>query len=419
MYKAAAEASFLSSFGLSANYDSDSKYNQTSINEYKRKINRKVVSSKGGEIFILGGHMEAWQASVKKSPAIIRRAVENLTYFIQADKIPELTDMALSKVRKEINEAVNTYMEMNTIRGCMNRNSPSFNWIANLDDGSCASVQQTTQFGGFIRTCTEDSHMPQTEEEKNICFNFPFPVPSLIEQHIIKEIYSNAFISQMIDEDSTFNISNSSEIIVNDVIPKIVGFWLYIIFLIPSIICSFIIISYLLFHRPSRNALNNHVILVDLIIGLISELTLYPSILYYYRYDGIWHRSRTFCAIWSFIDSGLYVTQMVLVCWASIERHILIFHSRWMMTKKKLFFIHYLPLILILLYCMIYYSIAHFFPPCENYFDDSTMQCCYLCFYDYYALFMWEMIAHEIIPSIIIVISSITLIVRVSWQKHR
>ncbi|CAF1254485.1 unnamed protein product [Rotaria sordida] len=223
----------------------------------------------------------------------------------------------------------------------------------------------------------------------------------------------------MIDEDSTFNISNSSEIIVNDVIPKIVGFWLYIIFLIPSIICSFIIISYLLFHRPSRNALNNHVILVDLIIGLISELTLYPSILYYYRYDGIWHRSRTFCAIWSFIDSGLYVTQMVLVCWASIERHILIFHSRWMMTKKKLFFIHYLPLILILLYCMIYYSIAHFFPPCENYFDDSTMQCCYLCFYDYYALFMWEMIAHEIIPSIIIVISSITLIARVSWQKHR
>ncbi|CAF3585567.1 unnamed protein product [Rotaria sp. Silwood1] len=161
MYKAAAEASFLGSFGLSANYGSDSKYNLTTINEYTTKINRKVLSSKGGDIFILGNHMEAWQTSVKKNPAIIRRAIENLTCFIQADKLPELTDVALSKVRKEINEAINTYVEMNTIRGCMKRNSPSFNWIANLDDGSCVSVQQTTQFGGFIRTCLEDSRMSQ------------------------------------------------------------------------------------------------------------------------------------------------------------------------------------------------------------------------------------------------------------------
>ncbi|CAF4360565.1 unnamed protein product, partial [Rotaria sp. Silwood2] len=161
MYRAAAEASFLGSFGLSANYGSGSIYNQTTINQYTTKINRKILSSKGGDIFILDGHMEAWQASVKKNPAIIRRAIENLTYFIQADKLPELTNMALSKVREEINGAVNTYVEMNTIRGCMNRNSASFNWIANFDDGSCISVQQTTQFGGFIRTCSEDSRMPR------------------------------------------------------------------------------------------------------------------------------------------------------------------------------------------------------------------------------------------------------------------
>ncbi|CAF0975202.1 unnamed protein product [Rotaria sp. Silwood1] len=223
----------------------------------------------------------------------------------------------------------------------------------------------------------------------------------------------------MINDNNTFNETNSSTSVVNDVIPRAVGFWLYLIFLIPSIICSLIVLSYLLFHRPSRNALNNHVILVDLIIGLISEVTLYPWILYYYQHDGIWHRSPLFCAIWSFIDSGLYVTQMMLFCWATIERHILIFHSRWVMTKKKRFFIHYLPLILLLLYCIIYYSVANFFPPCQNYFDDSSMQCYYLCFYDTYAIFMWEMLVHEIIPSITIVISSLALIIRVSRQKNR
>jgi hypothetical protein len=43
----------------------------------------------------------------------------------------------------------------------MNRDSPSFNWIANVEDSSCAPVQQMTQFGGFIRTCSEDFNMPQ------------------------------------------------------------------------------------------------------------------------------------------------------------------------------------------------------------------------------------------------------------------
>jgi hypothetical protein len=158
-YKAAAKASFLGTFSLSASYSSTQ--NQATVDEYKKKIERKVVNSKGGDVFILGNHMEAWQASIKTSPAIIQRAIENLTYFIHTDQFPELTEIALTKVRQEIDQAVNTYVEMNTIRGCMDRNSPSFNWVANVGDSSCAPVTQTTQFGGFIRTCLEDYGISQ------------------------------------------------------------------------------------------------------------------------------------------------------------------------------------------------------------------------------------------------------------------
>jgi hypothetical protein len=79
-----------------------------------------------------------------------------MTYFIQSKKLPELTDIALGHVRQKINDAIDTYIEMNAIRGCMHRDSSSFNWIANVDDGSCAVADQTSQFGGFIRICQKE-----------------------------------------------------------------------------------------------------------------------------------------------------------------------------------------------------------------------------------------------------------------------
>lgn len=161
MYKAAAEASFLSTFSLSTSYSSSSNDNQTMNNEYKKKIIRKMVGSKGGDVFLLGNHLEVWLNSVKGSPSIVRRAVENITHIIHADKFPELTDVALRNVRKEIDKVINYYVEMNTRRGCMDRNSASFDWSANVDGGSCAPAQQTSQFGGFIRTCSEDNRMIQ------------------------------------------------------------------------------------------------------------------------------------------------------------------------------------------------------------------------------------------------------------------
>ncbi|CAF4498516.1 unnamed protein product [Rotaria sp. Silwood2] len=161
LYKAAAEASFLGSFSLSASFSSGSSLSQNDINRFKQQIQRKIINSKGGDVFILGNHMTTWQSSVKTKPAIIRRAIENITSIIQTEKIPELTLLALVEVKKKINDAIETYIEMNTHRGCMNRLSPSFNWVANVDDSSCAPATVKFQFGGFIQSCTEDSRLQQ------------------------------------------------------------------------------------------------------------------------------------------------------------------------------------------------------------------------------------------------------------------
>jgi hypothetical protein len=154
LHKAAAEISFLGTYSLTSSFSSAD--NDTEVNQHKQNINRKVINSKGGDVFISGKHMEEWQASVKSRPAIIRRAIENMTYFIQSDKVPELTDVALGLVRQKINDAIDTYVKMNAVPGCMHRDSPSFNWVANVDDGSCAPAEQNSQFGGFVRSCSEE-----------------------------------------------------------------------------------------------------------------------------------------------------------------------------------------------------------------------------------------------------------------------
>jgi hypothetical protein len=198
-----------------------------------------------------------------------------------------------------------------------------------------------------------------------------------------------------------------------------IRFWFYLIFLIPSILCSLFIVYHFLLNRTLRQALNNHVIIVLLFLSLISELTNYPWMLHFFRNGGIWERSFIFCSIWSFVDWSTFILQTFLVAWATIERHILIFHDSWLSTKTKRFFVHYLPLIFLPLYCLIWYIVIFLFPPCENFFDMTQTVCAFPCLYTIYALTMWEIIVHEIFPVLIIVVFSIALLVRVLWQRHR
>ncbi|CAF3410009.1 unnamed protein product [Rotaria sp. Silwood1] len=218
----------------------------------------------------------------------------------------------------------------------------------------------------------------------------------------------------------TFNYSNNSAFHYNESIPSAVKFWLYLIFLVPSIICSVFLLCHLLWKRNLNRAVHNHAIIFFLIICLIHEITIYPWMLHFYNKEGTWKRTSFFCTFWLFIDWGLYYTQTILFAWATIERHILIFHGRWVSTKKKRLLIHYLPHIILVLYCLIYYIIVIFFPPCENIFDTYSLICIKLCWYASSSLlYTYDTIVHQILPILIIVGFSIGLLIRIRWQKHR
>lgn len=198
-----------------------------------------------------------------------------------------------------------------------------------------------------------------------------------------------------------------------------IRFWSILTCLIPSNLCTIFLLYHFLFDRTLRRALNNHVIIVLLVISFIDQVTLYPWILYYYQHQTTWQRSLMFCVVWGFIDWSLYILHTLLFAWTMIERHILIFHSGWTSTPNKQFWIHYLPLIALVLYWFIFYIVVYFFPPCENRLRPTSLVCIFPCLYDSYTLSMWDYVAHQIIPVLVIIFFSIGLLIRVLWKKSQ
>ncbi|CAF1484675.1 unnamed protein product [Rotaria sordida] len=210
-----------------------------------------------------------------------------------------------------------------------------------------------------------------------------------------------------------------------------VRFWLFLTALIPSVGCSIAILYYMLSSQTRRRAINNHVIIVLLFNNLIYELIDISLFLNYYRLDTVSPATQSLCLMWIFIDETLYTVSTIVVAWASIERHILIFHSQWLSSSRRRFLIHYAPLALLVSYIILFHFVIIIFPPCENTYDYTQEICGHpLCFHDSKLIGTWDSIAHNIIPTLTIVIFSITLLVRVllqnrrmhqvvQWRKHR
>jgi len=196
-------------------------------------------------------------------------------------------------------------------------------------------------------------------------------------------------------------------------------FWALLIVLILSTMCSLFTLYHLFFDHTLRKIRNNHIVAIVLLVGLICQVTNYPWMIYYYRVEGNWQRSSIFCGIWSYIDWTFYVLQTMLFAWATIERHILIFHDHWMRTKTRQIFIHYLPPLIVIVYCIVFYILVDTLAPCENWYNTGWMRCMFFCISLDYNFWVFETLVHQLIPCSFIVIFSIALIVRVIWTKIR
>jgi len=201
-------------------------------------------------------------------------------------------------------------------------------------------------------------------------------------------------------------------------VPFPVRFWLFLISNVLSISCSFFVLYCLLSDRSLRQSLNNHFIIILLWNGLVYELIDVPLMLHFYLLGYDWTLTPIVFHFWPFIDYLCYTTEILVFAWASIERHILVFRHRWVSTKKKRYFIHYFPLLILPIYCFVYYSVTILYPSCENLNDQSTVNGVPIpCIFFDPIIGTWETTCHQIIPTFTIIIFNVALFIRILWKK--
>jgi hypothetical protein len=172
--------------------------------------------------------------------------------------------------------------------------------------------------------------------------------------------------------------------------------------------------------QKHRQLLGNHVVIAMLIVSFLTIIIDLSSALSFLREGNIHPQSTSFCYFWMYIDYVLYANEMLLLAWASIERHILVFALQRFRSKRQKFYGHYLPIIFCLIYPIIFYTYTIFFYSCDNVFNYQQYLCGSPCFKtSSFLLNGYDQLMHTLIPCIIIVIFSLVLLIRVIRHKRQ
>lgn len=218
---------------------------------------------------------------------------------------------------------------------------------------------------------------------------------------------------------------NSSEDIAFDnteiSLPRSVRFWILIVFDVASLICTLYLLFHLCVSRALRQSLSNHVIIILLIMGLATQCIDVPFYLSFISHNGYVHPAVPgTCLAWWFAAFGMYNGGTILMAWAAIERHFIVFHYRLVSTRRGRFLVHYFPLTILLLYIFIFYIYVLFFHNCDETFEYRLPICnAYPCYQEDSFLGMWEFIMNNIVPSLFVAVFSGALLIRVIRQKRR
>ena len=217
------------------------------------------------------------------------------------------------------------------------------------------------------------------------------------------------------------SIDRMNKTLDQEILPYPIRFGILLEFDIPSILCSIFLLYLLLSHRKLRQTLHNHIIIILLIVNLNSQLLDNSFYLHYLRIGYVRPSSPVLCIIWILVGYQIYVTSTLLVALVSIQRHILIFHHRWILEKRNRLWIHYFPMLILLLYSLSYGCVLLILILTSQFTYDYNRPMCTQMekwIKRYPGLSMWNLIVNELLPTPIIVVFSFALLVRVVRHKH-
>jgi hypothetical protein len=217
---------------------------------------------------------------------------------------------------------------------------------------------------------------------------------------------------------SSVNDTNNESVLENTPSTAFGQYLTLQILMIVSLPCYFFVFYHLLTNSALHRAIQNHVIILLLTSNFIMVTVDMPNVLNRFRTDFLWPRTESFCISYLFIDYYLFEASLLVMVFASFESHILIFHKNLIYTRYKRILVHYVPMVICIGDPFICYVFTILLYPCSTYYDSTTES----CIDEWYLsknpiLSIYDTIAHGIIPTFLVAISSVTLLIRVLKQK--
>ena len=178
--------------------------------------------------------------------------------------------------------------------------------------------------------------------------------------------------------------------------------------------------------RELRNLFSNQIIICVLICSFLVttvDIPLTLPFLYDYFYITTLRNPYTFCLFWLVYEYTLYSMILWLVAFASLERYLLIFHQQIVLkTKRRKFFVHYLPILFVILFCCVWDIYLILLYPCQQtQLDYSQLVCggsCYQ-FSENSFLLMIDWTLSSLLPIFLVMLFNLILILHVLHQKRK
>lgn len=187
----------------------------------------------------------------------------------------------------------------------------------------------------------------------------------------------------------------------------------------PSFICYVFIIIYMLTHKNHRTAPHNYCLLIILHLQFFCNILDIPSQMYFYQNGQVMFESAIYCYAWQYISYSTWPINIILLAWASFERHILIFHDRILRSKWKNISLHYAPPIVIIVYVTCFYIYLFAYYTCKTPYLFQQNYCNSACYTANLPLMLLTRMLNYMFPAMMTVIFNVSLLIRVIYSKHR
>uniref|UniRef100_H3A4Y7 Macrophage expressed 1 n=2 Tax=Latimeria chalumnae TaxID=7897 RepID=H3A4Y7_LATCH len=111
------------------------------------------IESHGSVPFYPGITLQKWQEGIPNRLVAITKSGLPLHFFINQETLPDLPEPTVKRLATTVKKTIMLYYAINTYPGCVNLKSRNFNFVANVDDGSCQDANTNFTFGGVYQEC--------------------------------------------------------------------------------------------------------------------------------------------------------------------------------------------------------------------------------------------------------------------------